>query len=921
MEHRHYLTPLFAPKRVVLIVARDVADGDPAWLAGLRERFASASGGTAGASRSETSVPGRRPGLIEHRLVSLESAATSARLEQSKPPEQPAQTNGQPLVHAVDLALVATPIAQAAEALQLAARLGARAAVIFERCHDDALADELRALAQSLQLRLLGPGSMGFMIPPVRFDASRLGRLPAGGNVALVSQSGALAGDLLDWAGDTAIGFSMIVSLGLEADIDLAQVLDYLADDSRTKAVVVYLEAVAEARGFMSALRALASVKPVVVLKAGRDAAGGAAPRTHSGALAIADAVYSAALRRAGAVQVRLFTQLFTAVRYLAARSWPVGKRLSIVSNGHGPAMLAADQAAAQGIRLPRPGSHTLQVLRTVLPNVEPGNPLDLGIDTSAARFAAAIEAMAADSESDGMLVLMSPTPGLDIRAMTDRVVAASRGLTKPMFACWLGDSSVRELRARIDAAGLPVFRTPEAAVDAFSTVATFHQNQLLLQQVPRPLSDMEPPDLAGAQSLVDAARREGREVLSEVESKALLEAFRIPVTRTLLARDAAEAERLAADIGYPLVLKIASPDVTHKSDVGGVALNVRNADELRMQFAAILESVCEALPRARVDGVSLQPMIRHRDTRELHVGVFRNRLFGPVIAFGAGGVRVEVVRDTTLEFPPLNSFLARSMIGRTRIAPLLGAYRGMPGIDDEALVRALVRVSEMVCQLPQLAEMDINPLLASADGVVAVDARIVLDHRPVADGPRYGHMAIMPYPSHLSRSVALRDGRSCLLRPIQAEDADELQRFTRSLSPQSRYFRFISALNELTPRMLIRYTQIDYDRELALVAVLPAAGGHGERIIGVARYLLNPDRDTCEFAIAVGDDWQGLGLGTVLMQGLIAEARLRGLRRIEGYVLAINAPMIRLMRSLGFTIDRDPDDETLKLVWLSLGS
>jgi acetyltransferase len=469
--------------------------------------------------------------------------------------------------------------------------------------------------------------------------------------------------------------------------------------------------------------------------------------------------------------------------------------------------------------------------------------------------------------------------------------------------------------------------------VDAFSTVATFHQNQLLLQQVPRSLSDMEPPDVEAARALIETARREGREVLSEVASKALLEAFRIPVTRTLLARDVGEAERLAGDIGYPLVLKISSPDVSHKSDAGGVALNVRNVEELRMQFASILDSVREALPAARIDGVSLQPMVRTRDARELHVGVFRNRLFGPVIAFGAGGVRVEVMRDTTLEFPPLNSFLARSMIGRTRIAALLGPYRGMPAVDEEALIRVLVRVSEMVCQLPQLAEMDINPLLAAAEGAIALDARIVLDHSPVTAGPRYGHMAIMPYPSYLSRELVLRDARRCLLRPIQAEDADALQRFTRGLSQQSRYFRFISALNELTPRMLIRYTQIDYDRELALVVVRPdeptqaapagerIAQAAGERIIGVARYLLNPDRDTCEFAIAIGDDWQGQGLGSALMKALIAEARARGLRRMEGYVLAINAPMIRLMRSLGFTIDRDPDDETLKLVWLALDS
>jgi acetyltransferase len=751
-------------------------------------------------------------------------------------------------------------------------------------------------------------------------NAGRLGRLPAAGNVALVTQSGVLGSAILDWAGDTAIGFSLVVSLGAELDVDLAQVLDYLASDTRTKAVVVYLEAVRESRGFMSALRALASVKAVVVLKSGRDARVGARPRTHSGALVAADAVYSAALRRAGAVQVRLFTQLFTAVRYLAARNWPLGKRLAIVSNGQGPALLAADQAWLQGIRLLPFGPATAVALQQLDASIEPANPLNLRIDAGPDDYAKAIEAIARDPDSDAVLVLMVPGPGVDAEGITGRVATIARGLAKPLFACWLGDSSVRGLRGRLDEAGLPVYRTPEAAVDAFSTVATFYQNQLLLQQTPRPLSESRDPDLEGARSIVSQALAAGRDVLTEIESKALLAAFGVPVTRTVLARNAAEAVAAASEIGFPVVMKIASRAVPHKSDVGGVALNVRNEAEVCAQFAAILASVGSALPEAPIEGVTLQPMVRAGSAREVYLGVFRDKLFGPVIAFGAGGTRVELVRDTTLEFPPLNSFLARSMIGRTRVAGTLGAFRGLPAVDEEALVRVLVRVSEMVSELPQLAEMDVNPLIVDEDGAVAVDARIVLDATPPATGARYGHMAILPYPAHLERESALRDGRRFLMRPIQAEDSERLQRFVRGLSQEARYFRFISTLNELTPRMLVRYTQIDYDRELALVAVRrPREPAADEEIIGVARYLLNPDRDTCEFAIAIGDAFQGQGLGSQLMRALIAVARKRGLKRMEGFVLAINAPMIRLMRALGFTIQRDPDDETMKLVWLAL--
>ncbi len=830
-----------------------------------------------------------------------------------------------------DLAVIAVDAAHEARALRLAATLRARTAVLLSPRTTPLRSAELAAIARAANMRLLGPATMGFVRPGRRLAAGRFGAVPTAGNVALVSQSGVLGAAVLDWAGDSAIGFSLAVSLGAEVDVDVAQVLDFLAGDAATRAVVVYLEAVRDSRSFMSALRALATVKPVVVLKGGRDHSARPGARTHSGAIVGGDAVYAAALRRAGVVQVRLFTQLFTAVRYLASRNWPIGKRLAVISNGNGPAVLAADQALAQGVRLPSFTAPTARRLDAGLTGIEIVNPLDLGMSADADAYAAAIEAIAYDPECDAMLAMMTPYPGVALDAITDRIAAIARTLVKPLFACWLGDRSTRALRSRLDAVGVPVYRTPEAAVDAFSTVATFYQNQLLLQQVPTSLSGMEPPDLEAAHCIVDAAFADGREALAEIESKALLAAFHVPANRTVLARDADAAASLGAQLGYPLAMKIGSPDVMHKSDVGGVVLGVRNGAELRRQFAAIVESVRAAQPGARIDGVTLQAMKSGRHGRELYVGVFRDRLFGPVIAFGTGGTRVEVLRDTTLEFPPLNDFLARSMIARTRVAQTLGAFRGAPAIDVEALVRVLVRVSEMVCELPQIVEMDINPIIADGAGAVAVDARIVIDPTtprawvPGAApcGPRYGHMAIMPYPAHLVGERALRDGRWYAIRPIRAEDGERLQRFVRGLSEQSRYFRFISTLTELTPRMLARYTQIDYDRELALVATIGAgdaqAEGSDETLIGVVRYLLNPDRETCEFAIAIADRFHGQGLGTTLMQAIIDAARAKGLRRIEGFVLAINAPMIALMRALGFRIETDADDPALKRVWRAL--
>ncbi|MCC7060159.1 MAG: acetate--CoA ligase family protein, partial [Burkholderiaceae bacterium] len=830
MKHLPVLSALFDPATVALVIEPEAA---PAWVEALARQL--------------------REARVDSRQVVLGSGSEAL-------PAEDAEAGRQPL----DLALVAVGAARELEGLRCAAALGARAAVMLTPGATPEVRAQQASIAHEAGMQLLGPATMGFVRPTRRLNAGRMGVLPQAGNIALVSQSGALNAGVLDWAQGTGIGFSLVVSLGAEAGVDVAQVLDFVAADASTKAVVVYLEVVREARSFMSALRALSAIKPVVVLKGGREAAGWPGARTHSGVIATGDAIYGAALRRAGAVQVRLFAQLFTSVRYLATRNWPIGKRLAVISNGNGPAVLASDWAYAQHLQLLPFTDPTVRRLAEALPGVEVSNPLDLRVTADADAYVKAIEAIAYDPESDATLALLAPCTGVPADEITDRVAAMASTMVKPMFACWLGEGETRPLRARLEAAGVPVFDTPEAAVDAFSTIATFYRNQLLSQQVPRPLSEPEPPQLEAAHGIVDAACAAGREALTELESKALLEAFMVPVNRTLLARKVDEAVALAARIGYPVAMKISSAEVAHKSDVGGVVLNVRNAGEVRTQYAAILASVGAALPQARLEGVTLQAMKNARHGRELYVGVFRDRLFGPVIAFGTGGTRIEVVRDTTLELPPLNRLLAHGMIARTRVSQTLGEFRGAPPIDVEALAGILVRVSEMVCELPQIVEMDINPIIADGGGAIAVDARVVIDHnvprRWIADappvGPRYAHMAIMPYPLHMVSHGALHDGRPYAIRPIQGEDGERLQRFVRGMSERSRYFRFISTQSELTPRMLARYTQIDYDRELALVATLgraePDAEEGDETIIGVVRYLLNPDRSSCEFAIAI---------------------------------------------------------------------
>mgnify|MGYP001431441345 CR=1 FL=1 len=918
-DNRHYLSPLFEPAAVCVVTEAD-PDRDP-WFASLVGGLRAAFG--------EVPVHRLAPGGHEPRPAPGATAiapATDARQAGGElmPAGAVRSSSGE---RSGLLAVIRVDDSdRTGEAIELAAARGATAAVALEGRADAGQRERWRALARSRGLRLLGPATLGFIRPAVGLNAGRLGPLPNAGNVALVSQSGALAASIMDWSAGTLIGFSLVASLGAEADVDLPDVLDFLANDTRTKSVVLYLEAVHDARKFMSAMRALATVKPVVVLRGGRKAPEERRVRTHSGAIVGSDAIYSAALRRSGAVELQLFTQMFTSARYLASARWPLGSRIALIANGSGPALVTADQVHFQGLGMARFSGETTEALAERLPRANPANPLVLGIDATPADHERAIAIVAADPSVDGILVIHSPAVGIDSAGIAAAVGAAGAKARKPVFTCWLGGAAVMPHRDTLDDAGLPSFSTPESAVDAFATVVAFYQNQLLLQEVPRSLSGLQAPDLEGARALVASALAQGREVLTEIDSKALLAAFHIPLTRTLLAADADEAAAHAAAIGYPVVLKICSPDITHKSEVGGVVLDVRGAADLREQFAGMLERVRASRPDAVIDGVSVQRMVRSHDGLEVHVGVVHDRVFGPTIAFGSGGTAIERVRDSTIGFAPLNRFLADRVIARTRVGAEIARRRESWPAAMLAIERILVRVSEMVCELPQVLEMDINPIILDGSGAVAVDARIVLGRR-AADRPgSYAHMAILPYPGHLARMQALADGQPYELRPIRPEDGNALQRFVRGLSDRSRYFRFISTMNELTPRMLARYTQVDYHRELALLAVLRPQDmaseeerADGERIIGVVRYLLNPDGETCEFAIAIDDAFQGRRLGTQLMQAIIEAARAKGLRRVDGYVLGENRGMLRLMRSVGFRIAMDPEDPTMRRVHYDL--
>lgn len=826
-----------------------------------------------------------------------------------------------------DLAVIALPHEEIAAALELAGRIKVKAALVLSSGIDVKQARELHRLARRHGIWLLGPNSQGFQRPPLQLNACTAGELAAPGQLALVSQSGALTASILDWARQNRVGFSTVVALGPHTQVGLADTLDYLAADRHTQGIVVYMEGIANARRFTSALRAAANAKPVVVLKAGRKLAGNVAAQTHSGAIVGSDEVFDAVLRRAGAVRVRSFVELFSAAKCLASRYRPVGPRLGVITNGGGPGVLAADWVSELGLKL---GVLSPDVARALAPELPPAASLadliDLSEEATAGHFKAALEAAAKDRAIDGVLVIYSPKFGGDAEGVARELVQARPRLSKPLVACWMGDASVQPARRLLAEALIPSFRTPEAAVGAFGNIASFYQNQQMLQQTPPPLSaSLSAPDVEGARLLIESVLTERRKVLTEMESKALLSAFHIPVTQTLLARSANEAMMIASQIGFPVALKIDSPDIPHKSDVGGVALNVMNATAVRDLWQDMVQAVREKLPQAQINGVTVQAMASKPQGRELYIGVVTDDPFGPVVAFGAGGTMIELMNDHAMELPPLNQFLARRLMERSRVHETLGEWRGAPAVNMAALEQVLLRVSEMVCELPQLREMDINPIIVDDKGALAVDARIVVGPA-VQTSPgragRYGHLSILPYPARFEQVWPLRGGGEYVVRPIHPDDAQMLQDFTKRLSPESRYFRFVSSMAELPPQMLSRFTLIDYDREMALCAVIDQevdaddGGKHTrQRIIGVSRYITNPDQNTCEFSLVVDDQFAGQGLGTRLMLSIMDVAREKGLQEIIGLVLTHNNGMLKLMRSLGFEVKAFPDDPDFRLV------
>jgi acetyltransferase len=887
----HYLTSLFTPSGVALFGASDRVDS---------------VGGIVFKNLRSCGFKGRIYAINPRRdQVQGEKAYSS--LEE--------------IDEAIDLAVIATPAPGIPGIVESCGEHGIRMVLILSAGFRETgaegrkLEDRVIQLARRYGIRIMGPNCLGIIRPDIGLNITFGHNNALPGNLALVSQSGAICTAILDWAEKNDIGFSAVVSTGIAADLDFGDYLDYLISDPRTKAILLYIEGIKNSRSFMSSLRAAARIKPVIALKVGRHAAGAAASMSHTGALVGSDETFSAALSRSGVLRVDTIGQLFAAAKALSSTQYQVdSERLVIITNGGGPGVMAADRAVDQGIELSTLSEETIEALNGVLPGVwSHNNPVDIIGDAAPERYRQAVDICLEDPGVSGAIIILTPQAMTQPTAVAEAVIESARNSSKPIMTSWMGGGQVEEARRLFKRARIADFRTLENAVDAFSYLARYNRNQRLLLQTPGRLTrGQAAPDSEGARLIIEGVLTEQRNILTEPESMAVLNAFRVPSVRNAVARSANEALVIAESIGFPVAMKVLSTGVSHKSDAGGVRLNINSAPEVRGAYLQLVEQVSRNVPDAEITGVTVEKMYRAPNGRELMIGIINDPVFGPVISFGSGGTSVEIMGDSAISLPPLNNSLARDLISRTRVSKLLGKFRQMPPVDMDLLIEVLLNVSTMACELPWIQEMDINPLIMDEHGIVAVDARIRVDYPKPSTDP-YNHLAIHPYPAQLVKKVQLRDGTDIVIRPIRPEDAEIEAKFVRELSSESKYFRFMNSLQELSQAMLVRFTQIDYHNEMALIAVKP--NDDGEEQIGVARYTTNLDRKSCEFALVVSDHWRGKGIGHRLMQNLMEVARDRDLERIEGQVLSNNSRMLELVKTLGFQVRNDPEESGIKLV------
>ncbi len=816
----------------------------------------------------------------------------------------------------VDLAVIATPAKTVPEIVEQCGRAGIKGIVIISAGFKEvgpegrALEEELLEIKRKYDLRILGPNCLGVIRPSVKLNATFINKMPKPGNIAFISQSGALGAVVLDWAIEENIGFSNFVSVGSMIDVDFGDLIDYFGTDPKTRSILMYIEGISEARKFMSAARHFARTKPIIVVKAGKFGESAKAAASHTGSITGEDDIYDAAFKRAGIVRVEEIADLFNCAEVLELQPLPKGPKLAIITNAGGPGVMATDVLIERGGKLAKLSPNTMEALNSVLPPYwSRGNPIDILGDAGADRYKAVLEACLKDENVDGVLVIYTAQavaePDEIARTLVE-VYKSGRHLNKTVLTSFMGYGAVEEAKRILMENGIPTYFTPEQAVKTYLYMYRYKRNLELLYETPEELPVDVYPSKRPILVIMRNAFMENRNLLTEVEAKKVLEYYGLPVVKTYPAKTADEAVVLASQIGYPVVLKILSPQITHKTEAGGVALDLNNEAEVRAAFENIVAQAKAYNPDAEILGVTVQPMIKKRGY-EVIIGAKKDPIFGPVILFGMGGIGVELFKDYSIGIPPLNQTLARRLMEETKVHKLLKGYRNLPPANMKLLEEVIVRFSQMIVDFPQINEVDINPLLINEKEALILDARISIDKDLMFKKVEpHEHLVISPYPKKYEMLWKLRDGRTVLLRPIKPEDEPLWLEMFQNFSEESIRYRFFQIIKDTPHEVRVRYCNIDYDREIAIVAELNE--GDRRRILGVVRVSLEPDRKRGEIAFIVADPWQGLGLGTKMVEYAIEIAKEMGVETLYAIMLPDNYRAISLTRKMGFTLQKQED-------------
>ena len=812
----------------------------------------------------------------------------------------------------VDLAIIVTPANVVLDVVEECGKKGIKGILIisagFKETGEEGKEKEkkLWKIKEKYNLRIVGPNCVGFILPYLNLNATFARSMPEKGNIALFSQSGAICGAILDWAAAAKVGFSAFVSVGSMLDVDFGDLIDYFGMDIHTRSIVLYVEAITDAKKFMSAARSFARAKPIIVIKSGRFKEGAKAAASHTGAMAGEDIIYDTAFKRAGIVRVKKIGDLFNCSSILAKQPRPTGPNLAIVTNAGGPGVLATDALIELGGKLAELSEETMKKLNSFLPpHWSHANPVDIIGDANEDLYEKTIEVCLGDKNVDGILVICVPQVVADPKILSDRIIDISKKTTKPILVAYPGEESVYHARQILNRNNVPAYSTPEEAVESYMYLYHYGRNLRLIYETPEELDiKTSPLYRERLKNTIKKALKENRIILTEKEAKEFIEMYGIKTTKPEIAESENEAIEIAEKIGYPVVMKIYSPQITHKSDVGGVALDIDCRKTLKKEYQKMIKTVKEKVPDAEIKGVTIQKMIKNKGT-ELILGSKKDPVFGSVILFGTGGIYTELFRDRAIGFPPLNQVLARRIIEETKAYKLLKGFRNIPPANIQKVDETLVKFSQMIIDHPEIKEVDINPLIVTHDELIAVDARIILDEKPW-ETP---HLVISPYPSKYMKTVILKDGTKVLLRPIKPEDEYLWQEMFDSFSEETIRYRFFRIIKETPHEMRTRYCNIDYDREIGIVAEIEENGKR--RLIGVTRIILPPGRnDEAEFALVVSDKWHRLGLGSEFVDFTIEIAKDKGLKTLNGVVLKDNIPMISLCKEKNFKLtDGDPGE------------